>query len=168
MNKPTLYVMIGAPGSGKSTVAKKFSDKFNIPIVSRDTIRYSILKDNDSYFAKESLVFNTFMKKVNNYLQNGESLIADATHLNPVSRFKLFRGIHLDKNQYNRVAIVVQTSLNTCLERNAQRSGRQRVPDSAVRTMYNSLILPSKSEQFKDTIIIDESTGENYDDLLHL
>ena len=48
-----LYLMIGIPGSGKSTWARNRKDGI---IVSRDAIRCSFLKDGENYFSKEDLV----------------------------------------------------------------------------------------------------------------
>ena len=48
----TLYVMCGVPGCGKSTWCKN-----NVPedavYVSRDEVRFSMLKPTDAYFSKE-------------------------------------------------------------------------------------------------------------------
>ena len=46
--------MVGAPGAGKSTFIKNNKDKLcgSVNIVSRDEIRFSLLKDGDEYFSK--------------------------------------------------------------------------------------------------------------------
>ena len=58
MNKPTLWLLVGIPASGKSTaaasIAKHDPDSIHI---SRDAIRYSMLCDDESYFAHEEDVF---------------------------------------------------------------------------------------------------------------
>ena len=44
MNKNILYIMIGAPGSGKTTIAKNTcSAQDNTIHISRDEIRFSLL-----------------------------------------------------------------------------------------------------------------------------
>ena len=56
-----LFIMMGVPGSGKTTLAKKLvEDKPNTIRVSRDDIRFSLLEKGDEYFAKEDKVFKTF------------------------------------------------------------------------------------------------------------
>ena len=67
MNKPKLIVMVGIPGSGKSTFAQHYiKDASNISTVwvSRDEVRYSLISGTDEYFAKEKDVFKTFLKKL--------------------------------------------------------------------------------------------------------
>lgn len=71
MNKPKLIVMVGIPGSGKSTFAQNYiKDANNISTVwiSRDEVRYSLISGTDEYFAKEKDVFKIFVKKINSAL----------------------------------------------------------------------------------------------------
>lgn len=44
-----LYILIGAPGCGKSTWAKE-KKALGWNIVSRDEIRYAYLKNNEEFF----------------------------------------------------------------------------------------------------------------------
>ena len=55
--------MMGAPGSGKSTWAKANMPK-DAMYISRDNIRYELLGDNDSYFSRETEVYNTFVNQI--------------------------------------------------------------------------------------------------------
>lgn len=49
-----LFVMMGVPGSGKTTLAKKLvEDKPNTVRVSRDDIRFSLLEKDDEYLQKK-------------------------------------------------------------------------------------------------------------------
>ena len=45
MIEPTLYVMVGLPGSGKSTYAQHLAHFKNIKIVSTNAIREQLYKD---------------------------------------------------------------------------------------------------------------------------
>ena len=72
-----LYVACGIPGSGKSTylanyVKSHYTNKLSnmYKIVSRDAIRFSLLKEGDDYFSCEREVFNTFIKEIFNTLLN--------------------------------------------------------------------------------------------------
>ena len=48
-----LFIMIGAPGSGKSTWVKKQLRNDIDAYVSRDEIRFSMLQEGDAYFKYE-------------------------------------------------------------------------------------------------------------------
>ena len=81
----TLYMMVGCPGSGKSTFAKTLKGKY----ISRDEIRFKLLQDEDDYFAKEGEVFQKFIYEIEEGLSKYGDVIVDATHLNKGSRHKL-------------------------------------------------------------------------------
>ena len=154
--KKHLYLMVGAPGSGKSTYAKNILKDGDI-YISRDEIRYSLLTEEDDYFAKENEVIKTFIDNIDKSLVNEEycgDVYADATHLSPKSRAQVLNQL---KNKDKVSIIYLDIPLNIILERNAQRKGRALVPENVVRRMYNSIILPTKAEGIEELIIIDEN-----------
>ena len=149
MNMPKLMVMVGIPGSGKSTFAKHYSeDANNMPTVwiSRDEVRYSLISDKDEYFAKEKDVFKVFAKKINEALAEGKNVIADATHINAQSRKKLLASVTIPNIQIE--ACVMETSLQECLKNNEKRSGRACVPKEAILRMYRQFEYPTFAEGF--------------------
>ena len=154
--KKHLYLMVGVPGSGKSTYAKNILKDGDI-YISRDEIRYSLLTEEDDYFAKENEVIKTFIDNIDKSLVNEEycgDVYADATHLSPKSRAQVLNKL---KNKDKVSAIYLDIPLDLILERNAQRKGRALVPENVVRRMYNSIILPTKVEGIEELIIIDEN-----------
>lgn len=145
--KNTLYIMCGIPGSGKSTFAKTYY--YDATYISRDEIRYSIVTENERYFSKEDEVFNIFVNKINTALRESVDVIADATHLNPRSRAKLFSHLNIDKTCTQVVAIVMRTPLNVCIERNENRKGtRTYVPPTVIKRMYHSFKMPTTEEYY--------------------
>ena len=154
--KKHLYLMVGVPGSGKSTYAKNILKDGDI-YISRDEIRYSLLTEEDDYFAKENEVIKTFIDNIDKSLVMEEycgDVYADATHLSPKSRAQVLNQL---KNKDKVSVIYLDIPLNIILERNAQRKGRALVPENVVRRMYNSITLPTKAEGIEELIIIDEN-----------
>lgn len=149
---PILYVLCGVPGCGKSTWARNYmraqdEQGHDVRYVSRDEIRFSILKDEEDYFAHENEVFNKFVGTIYTTLVDGFDVIADATHLNPKSRAKLIRAIdaraHVD---YQIVYVSFNVPYEICKERNAQRTGRALVPETNLEQMYNWYREPRATE----------------------
>ena len=147
-----LILMSGIPGSGKSTLLKKRCDVTKEVIVSRDAIRFSKLNDKDEYFANENEVWKEYITTLKFFLTDDdyETVIADATHLNARAREKVLRPLEeiLKTGNIDVYVLFVNVSLETALERNAQRKGRALVPESAIRNMYCSLQAPSEKEGY--------------------
>ena len=152
MYKPTLYILCGVPGCGKTTwVREKMKENIN-PIepkwgyVSRDEVRFSIIKEEDDYFAKEKQVFNEYVNRICNSLKDTYvvNTIADATHLNEISRNKLLNAIHraMPNLDFDVVMVYFDVPVEVCKFRNAKRSGRARVPDNVIEKMYASFEFP--------------------------
>lgn len=155
MAKGKLYIMVGIPASGKSTFAKKYDIFNNIVIISRDKIRFSLLKEEDSYFSKEEEVYDIFCKEINDNLALGFDVFADATHLTKKSRAKLIKNIN--KNFLLDIsAIYMDIPLKECIKRNKNRQGREYVPEKEVEKMYNNLQKPDLEEGFKTIYIVNE------------
>ena len=141
----TLIIMMGVPGSGKSTWAAALAEQYDATIVSRDDIRFSIVAENEEYFSKENEVFKTFTNTISWLLSREVNVIADATHLNYGSRAKLLNALQT-KPTFTIVAHKDE-KLETCLSRNENRMGtRAYVPESVIRRMFYSQEKPTADE----------------------
>lgn len=147
-----LFIMMGAPGSGKTTWCKNNVPK-NAVYISRDEIRFSIIKDKDSYFSKEKIVYDIFINKINEALDSGLDVYADQTSLNAGSRKKLINA--LNKKPDEIIGIYFTTPLDIVLQRNAQRTGRALVPEDVVVNMFNSLTRPTLDEGFTEILEVE-------------
>ena len=152
---PILYILCGPSGCGKSTWAHTYMQ--DTMYVSRDTIRFRFLKEGEDYFAHEKEVFKAFVAEIVARFKMGCTVIADATHLNEFSRRKLTQAIDRYYNEYEIVYVVFKTDLKTCLERNAMREGRTRVPDNIVSNMYRDFRPPTLEEDERAIEIVEVS-----------
>jgi predicted kinase len=139
-----LYVMCGIPGSGKSTYLKHVG--LDAVVVSRDEIRFSIVKPEEDYFSHEDEVLDIFWNKINENLIAGKDVYVDQTSLTPGARKKLLKHV----TGYDYVSCIwIDTDLKTCLERNETRKGtRSYVPRGVIRRMYEQFVEPSLDEGF--------------------
>ena len=157
--KNKLYVMCGCPGSGKSTFCKTHFEN-DVKYVSRDDIRFSLVKEDEEYFSHENEVFDKYISEIKDGLTYGDT-IADATHLNSGSRTKLLRNLGNSLKDCEVIAVVVKTSLDTCINRNEKRiDTRSYVPISVIKNMYVSFSMPRFEEGF-DKIIVVNSENNN-------
>ena len=152
----TLWLMCGAPGSGKSWFAKnilKTDDTWQY--ISRDEIRFSLIKEGEDYFGKEKQVFKEFCNQIIYACGCDEyhNIIVDATHLNWASRRKLLGAIEVDAYNIKVIPVVVTASLKTILARNQLRNGRERVPEDVIRRMLGRMNDP-KNDPYKYTAIM--------------
>ena len=150
---PILYIMCGPSGCGKTTwVHTNMQDTM---YVSRDTIRFRYLKEGEDYFAHEKEVFKTFIAEIVSRLKIGCDVIADATHLTVFSRRKLTQAIDMYTTDYKIIYVVFNVSADTCVARNANRTGRANVPENIIRNMCRDFRAPTKDEDERVIDIIE-------------
>lgn len=155
MNKAgILYISCGVPGSGKTTFLNEFKND-NEVVISRDNIRFSLLKDGEDYFTHEREVYAKFVDAITKNIRNGINVYADATHLNYASRKKLTDALLKAGCQPVDVqAIYFDIPIDICLKRNEKRAGTKAyVPRGVIRRMFESLSYPI---EFSHVWIVDE------------
>ena len=152
-----LILMVGCPGAGKSTWLQQHKQENEI-IVSRDQIRFKMLQEGEDYFSKEDQVWLKYIAAIEWYINHGETVYADATHLNKRARLKL---LNVLLNEPTEIEIIYfNIPLEVAQERNAKRAGRAYVPPKAVERMYHSLEEPQWKEgkfTYNKIYIVDEN-----------
>lgn len=142
--KKCLYLMVGAPGSGKTTWLKKNAIAASDIVISRDEIRNRLQINN------EKKVYEVWIAEIQHAIDNTEgprNIYADATHLTQGSRIKLLS--HLDLTNVDCItALVIRATLVETLRRNDLRTGAAKVDRRIVRRMYNSFERPEKDTAF--------------------
>ena len=159
MKSKRVWLLSGLPGSGKSTwVKQQIAEKGGF-WASRDAIRFSMVREDEPYFERENEVFNAWIGQIYEALNNPliEDVYIDATHLNDRSREKTLS--RLPKENINKITnVVFLVPIETCLKRNAKRTGREVVPEEVIRNMQKSFKMPNKYS----TLIVDADGREKF------
>ena len=158
MKLKKVWLICGIPGSGKSTWIKKRLMENGGIWISRDEVRFSMVKEDEDYFSKENEVFDKFIANICEALKSplAENIYIDATHLSDKARKKVLN--RLPKDNIDEVIYVVfKVPLEICIERNNKRFGREKVPESAIRNMHLSFQYPDVQ---KHTVIFVDERGE--------
>ncbi len=146
-----LTILIGIPGSGKSSYARRLGE----PTVSLDGIRRRLYGDA-SILGKTSEVDRQMRRKLEAYARRGRDVVLDATHISSRRRRRMIRlGRGLG---YQTIAgIWFNTPLAECLRRNRKR--KRRVPEFVIRKMDRDLRRqpPSLEEGFDTLKQVDAS-----------
>lgn len=153
-----LFLLCGPAGAGKSTwAANQIKDcKYKCEIVSRDEVRFSLVSEDEQYFAKEDLVFDKFIYKINEAIHLNDAIFVDATHLNEKGRNKVLDRLFL--TDVNIIPVNFMAPLDICLSQNAQRTGRKRVPEHVIEKMWYDFKPAADGEKYEYYQIL--STGE--------
>ena len=152
-----LNIMIGFPGSGKSSYAKKYLLTNNSVYLSSDDIRIELYGFEDQ--THNDIVFETMRRRTLNALREGKDVIYDATNLSKKRRDGIISEVRKLGAQIN--AYLCCTPINIILERNITRVERQLPWDKLVQ-MIQSIEPPMYYEGFDNIYLID---GGMYNDV---
>ena len=149
-NQFKVIVMIGAPGSGKSTFAKKLcQDNPNFKYLSSDALRAEFGSGEEDQ-SVTPIVFSTLKRRLDNYLRHNESVIVDATSINAKDRKDYINAA----KQYNAkvIAYAFVCDKQTLLERNQKRGagGGRNVPEFVIDKMLAKYQQPTNQEGFDE------------------
>lgn len=156
MEKSKIYLMCGIPGAGKSTYLKHRFSQSPMTVISRDEIRFSIVREDEEYFSHEDEVYKEFIGQIKDALKFEAEVFVDATHLNEASRAKTLRSLGKSLKDVEVNIIWVRVPLEVALAQNENRIGtRSYVPKSVIRRMYSQLTKPSKEEGFDHIYVVE-------------
>jgi predicted kinase len=135
------YIMVGAPGAGKSTHAAKLAETENAVVISGDDIRSELYGS-----AEIQGDWGEIWERIDELVSEscGMPVILDGTHCRPDYRAEAIA--MLKSYGYTEIeAVVIETPLAKCLERNSSRE--RKVPDYVVKQMHSDLTQSVKNIQ---------------------
>ena len=97
---PHVIIMVGIPGSGKSTFAEHFADTFKAPIINESRLAFDADLNDD----QAEVVFNTVLKQL---LKTERTFLIESSHMTKVKRNQLSATV--TKSGFAPLIIWVQT-----------------------------------------------------------
>lgn len=135
MSQPNFVLLVGLPGSTKSTYAKQLAKEDYI-VHASDMIHAELGDETDQ--SRNSEVFDILNKRVKNDLMSGKDVCLDATNLrrkNRMHMLRMLKGIKCHKK-----CIVMCVPFEECFDNNLSRE--RQVPDYAMFKMLENWQIP--------------------------
>ena len=148
MNRPTLTLLVGAPGTGKTTYAQNYIKVFGGIHLSSDTIRKELYGD-ESIQGDPGEVFSFMQRRAVEALNNGQSVVYDSTAMTRKDR----AGIIAVCPKFAKIEChIVWAPIETCIERDAARE--RTVGKSVIDRMVKRFQAPYYDEGIHEIKIV--------------
>lgn len=147
MSKPTFVMLVGLPGSGKSTYTENKLPEFRVH--SSDAIREELLGDVNCQTSNEK-VFSTLHKRIKEDLKNGFNVVCDATNISWKRRKAFVQ--ELSNIDCHKECHLIATPYEVCLLYNNLRE--RNVPEDVIERMYKHFDIPYYNEGWDNIEIV--------------
>lgn len=154
--KPKIYMLVGLPGSGKSSIAEELRLEEKSKIFSSDKLRKELWR-NESTQGDNTRLFNELHNRIKESLKLGENCIYDATNINSKKRIQFLNTIK--DIDCEKICIIAATDINVCLQRNNLRE--RKVPYEVIKKMYLGFQVPQYREGWDDIEIYQTRDKDN-------
>ncbi len=152
-------MLIGIPGSGKTTLAKKIEVK-GYCYINADSIREELYGSAAEQGDKEH-VFNIFFERLDALMSEGKDVVIDNTNLNPKQRKPILQ--RAERFGYSDVQLwLLDVPLDLCLARNKSRD--REVPEDIVANMFMELNRAGRPKRTEGKVVIirPSKDGDDY------
>lgn len=136
----TIVILIGLQGSGKSTFYKMY--------LAEDFVRVNLDTLKTRY--QEKLL-------IEECILNGSNFAIDNTNPTRLDRERYIKPAK--EAGYRVVGYFLESKIKDCMQRNALREGKARVPEKAIAATSNKLEIPSYEEGFDELYFV-KNNGE--------
>lgn len=131
-----MIVFIGLQGSGKSSFYQQMFSGSHV------RLNLDMLKTR----RREQALFETC-------LEVGQRFVVDNTNPGPEDRLRYL--LPATAARFRCLAYYFNVPLETCLERNAGRTGKSRIPDKGILATARKLMAPRLDEGFSEIYVVD-------------
>ena len=159
----TVHMLVGIPGSGKSTYCNNVLIKQypHAVFIASDIVR------NNNPTMKEEEIWPEIYRLCAKALSEGLDIIYDATNITPTVRERFFNKLaEKDVTEYKKIAYYFITDPIKCMERVSIRNtmpNERYLPVEVIKGYGEKIIAPTIEEGFEKVIVIDNTKhDDNY------
>ena len=146
-----VYVLVGVPGSGKTTWIKNQLWTLGMPVISTDNFVEDYARQQGKTYSE---VFDEYMptavklmaEQVVFYRENGVDMIWDQTSTTVKSRKRKFAML----SDYEHIAIVFDTPEWKELKRRLDSREGKHIPKEVIESMIKDFEMPTEEEGYKE------------------
>lgn len=148
---PTLVMMVGLPGTGKTTLARRIAAKVPLAVVESDRIRRQLSTSPDYSPEESRRVFYHVHRQIGRLLRQGKHVLFDATNLREWNRRKAY---HIAESVGARVLILRTVAPEDEVARRLEKRGDRMDPEDRseadwvvyqrMRAEYQEIRLPHR------------------------
>ena len=144
MKQKRVFVLSSPAGCGKTTWVKKQIAEHGGIHVSRDEVRFSMVSEDEDYFAHEDEVFAEWIRQCQEAIDDdvNEDIYIDATHLTDKARANTVNRLEFDTENVSLICVRFNVPIEVCKYRNSLRQGRAKVPEDVINKMYQRYSYP--------------------------
>lgn len=150
MSNPLFIMLVGAPGSGKTTYRKLGIKTDGLNIVSSDDYIEIMAGQRGMTYNQSFQCFIDEATKISNEhfretISEKRNVIIDKTNMTVKSRRKFLSQL---PKEYTKIAVVMETDRGTILERNNDRDEGRKIKEEIVLDMLSRFEYPTINEGF--------------------
>lgn len=166
MNK--LYIFCGIPFSGKTTIAKKISDKFGFSRIDLDDVKFGLfgndVKDENLSQKDWDKVYATMYEKIGSELRNGKTVIQDTGNFTAKERL-LVKNIAKDI-KLETIEVYINTPVEVARKRlvkNRETKDRFNIRDEDFESTIAEMETPKEAIIYNYPESVDDWIDKNFD-----
>lgn len=155
IDEPTMFILIGFPGAGKTFFARQFSEHTNAIHINEDRIRYEIYKEPTYSPQEDQAIFGVVNYMLEATLSSKQSVIVDGSNYR-LTRRKTLRDM-AKKAGYKELIVWVQTDAETAFDRASSRDRRHiddKYSQSINELTFDRIMRAFKRPHYEEYVVI--------------